>query len=450
MSRQQRSGLRFQSSKGQARNDVPVGKKQELDIERLAHDGRGIAFFQGRTWFVSGAMPNERVIARVLSARNKVVDAQTLNVLKPTAERITPFCSLAGQCGGCTLQHMPIAQQRRFKQEAVLNQLQRAGVEVAEVAPLVHGEEQGYRCRTRLAVKVDEKGQVKLGFRALASQAIVSVEQCPILVEPLRAVLPSLTPLLHSLARADAIGHLELFRGNATVLLVRLNRALSAEDEQKIREYCTTQAIQLWWQTKAEPYPDAQEQALFYELPEFGLQVDYRPGDFVQVNPAVNRQMVQQALNWLELRADEYVLDLYCGLGNFSLPLAQAVQSVTAVEGVETMVQRAQQTALRQGIENIEFMCADLSQAQSSAAWAKQVYSAVVLDPPRDGADEVVKQLATMPIERILYVSCNPATLARDAATLQEAGYQLKRLAALDMFSQTGHVEAMTLFVRRK
>lgn len=450
MSRQARNSLRFQPARGAVRDDLPVGKKQLLEIERLAHDGRGIAFVQGRSWFVSGAMPGERVLARVLAVRNKVVDAQVMSVEQAGAERQQPFCPLAGQCGGCTLQHMPIGMQRAFKQDSVLDSLQRAGVQVGEVFPMLQGPEHAYRRRARIAVRRNRQGEVQLGFRALASQQIVEVGHCPVLVEPLQAVFPGLVALVKGLEQADAIGHLELFHGNQVALLVRLNRPLKETDQQRMRNYCAKQGMQLWWQEQDAVRADVPEQPLFYELEPSGLQIDYQPGDFVQVNAVVNQAMVQQALDWLAPEPDDHLLDLYCGLGNFSLPLARLVRCVTAVEGVQSMVGRARQSARRQGVRNIDFQCCDLSGPQLHESWAQQQYSAVLLDPPRDGAAQVVEQLAKMFAEKILYVSCNPATLARDAALLQGKGYKLARLAALDMFSHTGHVEAMALFVRSK
>lgn len=449
MSRQQRSSLRFQSARGVQQTDLPVGKKQPLSIERLAHDGRGIAFHAGRTWFVSGAMPGEQVIARVLSVRNKIVDAQVIEVQQACSRRQQPFCAVAGRCGGCTLQHMPIAEQREFKQAYIAEQMQRAGVEVGEWLPTLQGQERGYRRRTRIAVRLDKQGALQVGFRALASQQIVETTQCPILVEPLQKLYAELVPFLKTLKQTRAIGHLELFYGNQPALLVRLTQTLNIEDQHLLRDFCQQQRTQLWWQTQAEPYPDNEGDNLYYELQPYDLQIDYQPGDFVQVNAEVNVAMVQQALAWLDLQPDDQVLDLFCGLGNFSLPMARTVASVVAVEGVESMVQRAQQAAKRQGLERVEFYHFDLSQPLTEAAWMQQKFSAVVLDPPREGAAQAVEQLAKTATKKILYVSCNPATLARDALVLQTQGYQLKRLAALDMFSQTGHVEAMALFVRK-
>lgn len=449
MSRKQRTGLRFQPAGGAQPSGPVVGQKQQLTIERLAHDGRGIGFAARRTWFVMGALPGEQVQARVLAARSKVVDAQVERVLQPHPERQTPFCSDAGQCGGCTLQPMPVAQQREFKQAFLAEQLERAGVEVQQWWPTLTGPEQGYRRRARIAVRRDKSGQVHVGFRAHASQQIISVAECPVLVPALQPAFKQLCDFVRQLPSAGAIGHLELFSGTTAALLVRLTRPLNAAEQAAWRRFCTSLPLQLWWQDDAEPYPDQPQQALAYPLEPYGLQVNYRPGDFAQVNASVNLAMLEQALQWLELQPEDRVLDLFSGLGNFTLPMAQQVAEVVAVEGVAGMVERAQATAQQQGLTNVSCHHHDLSQPFATASWAQAGFNAIVLDPPRDGAAEAVAQLAKLNAEKILYVSCNPATLARDAAVLVELGYALVRLSAVDMFTHTGHVEAMALFESR-
>ena len=231
-------------------------------------------------------------------------------------------------------------------------------------------------------------------------------------------------------------------------MLVRHTAALSEADLDRLQAFCTAQAAQLWLQGSAEPQPlDPQEQ-LSYRLDAYDLNLAYRPGDFVQVNQPVNDAMVAQALEWLAPQADERVLDLFCGLGNFALPLAQRVRELVAVEGVQTMVERAALNAQRNNLGNAHFFQADLSNPLAEASWAQGGFAAVLLDPPRDGALQVVKQIAALGAKRVLYVSCNPATLARDSAELLAQGYQLERVGVLDMFPQTAHVEAMALFVK--
>lgn len=442
-------GLRFQPSGGTRAVAVPVGKKQKLVIERLANDGRGIAFNEGRTWFVSGALPGEQIEARVLSAHAKVVEARTERLITVSNERRAEACVHAKICGGCSLQHMPHSQQLELKQRLLSEQLSRlANLQPQQwVAPLL-GPELGYRRRARIAVRWNQKAKhLDVGFRAQASQDIIAISQCPVLVQPLQPILQALPELLRSLHKPQAIGHVELFNGNSSAVLVRHTAPLSEADQQLLADFCAQQQAQLWLQGEAEPAP-YKAQTLSYELQGFGLELAYQPGDFVQVNPQVNAAMVRQALDWLAPQAHERVLDLFCGLGNFALPLAQQVRELVAVEGVAAMVERARLNAQNNGIANAHFFHADLSKPLAQASWAQGGFAAVLLDPPRDGAFEVVKQMASLGAQRLVYVSCNPTTLARDSAELLAQGYQLERAGILDMFPQTAHVEAMALFVK--
>ena len=444
-------GLRFQPSGGARTPQVPVGKKQLLDIERLANDGRGIAFVDGRTWFVAGALPGERVEARVLAARSQVVEARSERVLNASEQRRLEPCAHARRCGGCSLQHMPHADQLALKQRMLEEQLRRlAGVQPQEwAAPLV-GPEFAYRRRARIAVRWEVKGKrLQVGFRAAASQDIVAIDDCPVLVQPLQPILRALPALLGELDRPQAIGHVELFHGSASAVLVRHTAPLGEADLARLQAFCLAQQAQLWLHGSGEPQPFDPAQRLGYRLETWDLQLDYRPGDFVQVNAPVNEAMVAQALDWLAPQAHERVLDLFCGLGNFALPLAHQVRELVAVEGVQAMVERAAANAANNGLSNAHFFQADLSNPLAEASWAQGGFAAVLLDPPRDGALQVVQQIAALGAERLVYVSCNPATLARDSAELQGQGYRLVKAGILDMFPQTAHVEAMALFVRQ-
>ncbi|MFG0380005.1 23S rRNA (uracil(1939)-C(5))-methyltransferase RlmD [Pseudomonas sp. zbq_18] len=441
-------GLRFQPSGGERKAQVPVGKKQKLDIERLANDGRGIGFVDGRSWFVAGALPGEEVEARVLATRAQVVEARTERVLRAVEQRRQPPCAHAGQCGGCTLQHLPHGEQLALKQRSLTEQLQRvAGVQPDEwAAPLV-GSEFAYRRRARIAVRWDVKNKhLDVGFRAASSQDIVAIGDCPVLVQPLQTLLRALPAQLRGLDKPQAIGHVELFHGTRSAMLVRHTASLGEADLLRLRAFCSEHAAQLWLQGSGEPEADQQGQRLGYRLEPWNLELQYRPGDFVQVNGQVNQAMVEQALDWMAPHTGERVLDLFCGLGNFALPLAQTVAEVVAVEGVEVMVQRAQANAEDNGLGNAHFFQADLSKPLAEAHWASRGFDAILLDPPRDGALEVVKGIHRLGARRLVYVSCNPATLARDTAELVAQGYRLKRAGILDMFPQTAHVEAMALF----
>lgn len=440
--------LRFQPAGGE-RNSLPVGKKQMLNIERLSHDGRGIAFLDGRTWFVSGALPDEQVQVQVLSARSKVVEAQVVALHSSSAARITPQCQWAGQCGGCTLQHISHAQQIELKHANLVEQLSREGVTAQTWAEPLVGPAFAYRRRTRVAVRYDVKHKhVQVGFRGLASTAIVEVAECVILVAELQPVFAGLSALLNGFKQPQALGHIELFSGRSHALLLRHTQALHLDDLEQLRAYCAEYKVQLWLQGVGEPQPDQAGLTLSYAVPQFGLDIAYQPGDFVQVNAQMNEAMIAQALEWLAPQAEDRVLDLFCGLGNFALPLAQHTQQVVAVEGVATMLARARDNARANQLGNVEFYHCDLSASMRSEVWSRQGFNAALLDPPREGAQAVVADLAKLKVPRIVYVSCNPATLARDAAVLIARGYRLEKACVLDMFAQTGHTEAMALFVK--
>lgn len=441
--------LRFQPAGGE-RNTLPVGKKQVLNIERLAHDGRGIAFVEGRTWFVSGALPGEQVQVQVLSARSKVVEAQVVALHSRSSQRIEPKCQWVGQCGGCTLQHITHAQQVELKHANLVEQFSREGVTPEEWAKPLLGPAFAYRRRARVSVRYDAKQKhVYVGFRGLASSTIVEVTDCSVLVDELQPLFAGLGTLLNGFKQPQALGHVELFSGRSTALLLRHIQALHPEDLQQLRSYCAEQGAQLWLQGVGEPQPAQAGQELSYPLSRFALDIAYQPGDFVQVNAIMNEAMIVQALEWLAPQADERILDLFCGLGNFALPLAMQAAEVVAVEGVAAMLRRASGNAEACRINNVRFYHSDLTRPLRENSWACSKFAAALLDPPREGAQAVVADIAKLKVSRIVYVSCNPATLARDAAVLTSRGYRLHKAGVLDMFAQTGHAEAMALFVKK-
>ncbi|MCQ3034061.1 23S rRNA (uracil(1939)-C(5))-methyltransferase RlmD [Pseudomonas syringae] len=445
-------GLRFQPAGGTRANQIPTGKKQRLTIERLANDGRGIVFFEGKTWFVAGSLAGEEVEARVLNAHGKIVEARTERVFQGSAMRRPAPCVHFGRCGGCSVQHVPHAEQLALKQRMLAEQLQRvAGVEPEQWAAPLTGPEFAYRRRARVAVRWDVKAKrLDVGFRAAASQDIVAIDECPVLVQALQPIMMQLPGMLKSFSKPQVLGHVELFWGTSSAVLVRHTAPLAESDLNNLKAFCHTHDAQLWLHGDGDPQPVDASQSLGYRLEPWDLELAYRPGDFIQVNAAVNTAMIEQALEWLAPQADERVLDLFCGLGNFALPLAKTVKEVVAVEGVATMVERATRNAMSNDLHNVAFFQADLSQPLDKAEWAVQGFTAVLLDPPRDGAFEVVRKLKTLGARRLLYVSCNPATLARDTVELLSQGYRLKRAGILDMFPQTAHVEAMALFEASK
>lgn len=445
-------GLRFQPAGGTRATQIPTGKKQRLTIERLANDGRGIAFFEGKTWFVAGSLAGEEVEARVLNTHGKIVEARTERVFQGSAMRRAAPCVHFGRCGGCSVQHVPHTEQLALKRRMLAEQLQRvAGVAPEQWAEPLTGPEFAYRRRARVAVRWDVKAKrLDVGFRAAASQDIVAIDECPVLVQALQPIMMQLPGMLKSFSKPQVLGHVELFWGTSSAVLVRHTAPLAEADLNNLKAFCHTHDAQLWLHGEGDPQPVEASQSLGYRLEPWDLELAYRPGDFIQVNAAVNTAMIEQALEWLAPQPDERVLDLFCGLGNFALPLAKTVKEVVAVEGVATMVERATANAMSNDLHNVTFFQADLSQPLDKAEWAAQGFSAVLLDPPRDGAFEVVRKLKTLGARRLLYVSCNPATLARDTVELLSQGYRLKRAGILDMFPQTAHVEAMALFEASK
>ncbi|WP_037044426.1 23S rRNA (uracil(1939)-C(5))-methyltransferase RlmD, partial [Pseudomonas sp. BAY1663] len=379
-----------------------------------------------------------------------IVEARCERVFAGSAQRRVEPCPHARQCGGCNLQHAGADDQLALKQRTLNEQLARfAGLQPEAWAAPLTGPELGYRRRARLAVRWDAKAlHLDIGFRAAASQQIVSIEQCPVLVQPLQSLLPGLLATLRGLDKPQAIGHVEVFSGTTEALLVRHTVALPDSDLARLLAFAHEYRAQLWLQGEGEPQAVEPAPFLGYRLARWQLELAWQPGDFVQVNAPVNEAMVAQALEWLAPAQGERVLDLFCGLGNFSLPLARQGAQVVGVEGVEAMVERARENARRNGLAHAHFYRADLSKPLAGAPWARGGFAAVLLDPPRDGALQIVRQMSMLDARRVVYVSCNPATLARDAAELVAQGYRLKRAGVLDMFPQTAHVEAMALFER--
>ncbi|MEH6565171.1 MAG: 23S rRNA (uracil(1939)-C(5))-methyltransferase RlmD [Halopseudomonas sp.] len=432
--------------------DAPaaIGQRIEVTLERLTHDGRGIGRWQGRTVFVEGALPGEQVQARVVRARSKLIEARQEQILQASAERQPPRCRHAELCGGCSLQHMPHAQQLEIKQQALAQQLQHfAGVQPAQWTSALQGPAYGYRQRTRVSVRWDGRRQaLEVGFRQRASNDLVAVQECPVLVPVLQPVIAELPALLRSLASARDLGHVELIGTEQPALVVRHLGTLDAADQQQLAGFAAHHGLALWLQPGDESSlhcvsGDNSEPS--YSLVDQQLRLSFSPGDFTQVNAEINQAMVNQALDWLALQPGEQVLDLFCGIGNFALAMARLGAQVTGIEGSEAMVLRAQHNARINGLEALHFFSADLSKPLELPADSPS-YTAALLDPPRDGAEQLVADLAALGIERILYISCNPATLARDAGILATKGYGLVRAGVMDMFPQTSHVEAMALF----
>ncbi|CAM3567807.1 23S rRNA (uracil(1939)-C(5))-methyltransferase RlmD [Parendozoicomonas haliclonae] len=427
----------------------------EVTIESLAHDGRGIVKEHGRVMLVEGAVPGDKVKIRIVNQTTKRIDAAVSKVIEPSADRVAPPCPWFDQCGGCNMQHIRSEALLGIKQDIVLGQLQRlAGLAPESLeAPLV-SEPFGYRSRARLAVRW-WNGQVHFGFRAAGSKDIVSIGECLVLAPELSALIAPLREVLESSKNRKIISHIELAKAdNGTAVLLRLVGTMPEVDRERWQVLAMERQLHLYMQTDSSAVsmtcihaPDGSD-SLRYELPEQGLTLAFQPIDFTQVNPEINQKMVSQALEWLALKPSEQVLDLFCGMGNFTLPLARQCREAVGVEGVMALVERGRMNAVANGMDNASFEQADLAAEPGRRVWMSRVYDAMLLDPPRTGALEILQQMVNALPSRILYVSCNPATLARDAGFLREQGYRLARFGIMDMFPQTTHVESMGLFVR--
>ncbi|WP_028022962.1 23S rRNA (uracil(1939)-C(5))-methyltransferase RlmD [Enterovibrio calviensis] len=423
-------------------------KHKAMSVERLDHQGDGVAFDGKKPVFIAGALPGEDVVVQVTEDKRQFARAKLIKVSKPSAERVKPFCQHYGRCGGCNLQHLAHDAQIEAKQET-LSQLMKkfAAADLTQDAP-VRSEDLGYRRRVRLSVKISKDGKLEMGFRQRSSKDIVTVTHCPVLDTDLDSLLPKVYALLDGLRGRRIIGHIELVGSDAgRVLFVRAVKPLHDEDVASLKQFADEQALILYVQQA-----DADAERLSGESPHYSLDtltLAFEPQDFIQVNADINQKMIAQALDWLALSDDDNILDLFCGLGNFSLPIATQVASVVGVEGVDDMVQRASENAKRNGLGNASFYHANLELDAAGSDWGKQRYSKVLLDPARAGALGVMPYVAQSGAERVVYVSCNPATLARDSQALLERGYTLARLGMLDMFPHTGHLESMALFIKK-
>lgn len=429
-----------------------------LQIDRLSHEGRGVARTEdGRIVFVRNALPGETVLAKVTRVKRQLWEASAIEVqASPSEHRVTPPCAHAQICGGCNLQHVSISEQRRHKQAVLTEQLAHfGGLSPTEgfLPPLVDVTE-GYRRKARLACKyVVARERVMVGFREAASHFIADIESCPVLIERVGTLLPQLSEMMTGLSIRDKIPQIEVAAGDDEIaFVVRHLAPLSVSDLQAWVSFCQAHHITLYLQpggldTVHKVWPDDQRERLTTSIPNLDLTYHFHPLDFLQVNKAINDQLIPLALSLLELSPDDRVLDLFCGLGNFTLPIAQKVAEVVGVEGSLEMVQRGSENAKANGLDNIAFHQADLTKPIAEQSWFGE-YDKLLIDPPRSGAADVVSQIHQLKPRRVVYVSCNPATLARDVGLLHSAGYKLKKAGILDMFPHTKHVESIALLVR--
>lgn len=424
-----------------------------LVIERLAHDGRGVArAANGKTVFVDQALPGEHVEIAIHLTRKRFDEAHIKSLLTTSEQRVAPPCPHFGHCGGCDLQHLSVDAQRAHKREVVRDLFSRQGITLTDIGS-IQGSDQGYRRRARLGVKVDSQGKTRLGFRAAHSHRLVDIERCPVLVDALQQLLAPLRELLETLDAPSLVGHIELLAtATEQVVLVRQLKE-HTQDAERWQAFAQRQQVALGtWLGRETPTlhwhgaPPVLEESLALDG-QPPLTLSFAPGDFLQVNAQVNQQIVAHVIEWLAPKSGQKLLDLFAGIGNFSLPIAAAGAKVHAVEGNPAMVARIANNAKRNQLM-ISSQQADLTDTVSvNALFASHRDSdALVLDPPRSGGEAICLALAHHPVPQVVYISCDPATLARDAAHLVHAGYRVKQVAVADMFLHTAHVETLILF----
>ena len=429
---------------------MPVGI-----IESLDHEARGVTRLEGKTVFVEGALPGEKV--EFVSFRKKPTYevARVERIIKASADRVSPKCPHFGVCGGCSMQHLDPAAQVAAKQRVLEANLWHLGrIKAEQLYAPIYGSPWGYRLRARLSARlVPKKGGMLVGFHERKSSYVADMRQCENLPLHVSALLVPLRELIGSLSIADAMPQIELAVGEyMTALVLRILAPLTAADEDLLRAFADRHRIVFYLQPKGPAtayrfYPVDGPQ-LSYVLPDFGIEHAFSPTEFTQVNHAINRVLVRRALTLLSPQAGERIADMFCGLGNFTLPIARSGARVVGIEGSEELVRRAGENAAANGLADcVEYGVANLFEATPESLAALGRFDKMLIDPPREGAVELVKAIGEDAPSRIVYVSCNPATLARDAAILvTQKGYRLKGAGVVNMFPNTSHVESIALF----
>lgn len=438
-----------------ARRRLPL-EPVDVEISDLAHDGRGVGRVGEKVAFVHGALPGERVSARLTGRNRRFDEAITLAVELPSGQRVEPECPWFGYCGGCALQHLEHAAQLHWKEQRLRENLRRIGqVEPESWLPPIHANPWNYRRRARLSVRnVPGKGRVLVGFREIGGRYVADIEACRVLHPAFADRLMELSALIGALSIPDRIAQIECAAGDASAaVVIRHLDALTSADQDHLIAWSEHSGIAVWLQSGGADsverlWPEVH--SLTYRLEAFDLEFAFHPQQFIQVNAAVNRELTRKAVELMAAGPDERIVDLFCGLGNFSLPLARSAGEVLGIELDEPLIESARRNAQANGIDNARFVAADLMQSVEELAWMRETFDGVLIDPPRSGAAEILPLVAATGASRIVYVSCDPATLARDAGTLvNEYGYRLECAGIADMFPHTSHVESLALFDKR-
>ena len=426
-------------------------------IESLDHEARGITYVEGKKVFVDGALPSEIVEYASFRRKPSFEIAHLVRVLSSSPSRVVPRCEYFGICGGCAMQHLDLSAQVAAKQRFLEDSLLDIGrVRAGQILSPIHGAPWGYRQRARLGVRnVPKKGGVLIGFHERRSSYIADMRSCAVLPPHVSALLLPLRELVAALSVSERLPQIEVAVGEqCTALVLRILEPLTGSDEELLRVFADRHGVVFYLQPKGPDtvyrFHPVSGVRLSYTLPEFGLELEFRPTDFTQVNHAVNRVLVRRALRLLDPQPGERIADLFCGLGNFTLPIACSGASVVGVEGSQVLVERGRECAVANGLAGrVEFAVANLFECTVESLAILGRFDKMLIDPPREGAIEVVKALEADGPRRIVYVSCNPATLARDAAVLVHVkGYSFKAVGAVNMFPHTGHVESVAVFER--
>lgn len=426
----------------------------ETVIENLSHEGRGVARIEGKTVFVACALAGEKLRFKYTKVNRRFDEGMAESILEPSPIRVEPECEFFSVCGGCNLQHMQAEEQIKFKQSVLLENFEHIGKVVPEeiLEPLT-GPVWNYRHKARLGVKyVPKKGRVLVGFREKFSPYVADMISCKVLHESVGEKLHLLSGLIETLSIKDKIPQIEVAIGdNECSMIFRVLESLSEEDISKLIAFGDEQNIRILQQPQGpdsvQPVTDNADDLLCYRIEKYNVDFYFKANDFTQINPQINRKMIDRAIEFLDLQKEDIVLDLFCGLGNFTLPISRYVDRIIGVEGDDDLVERAKENACKNGIDNASFYKADLTQDLAGHSWLQEKPNKILIDPPRSGAIEVIPQIISMKPQKILYISCHPATLARDAGVLvNDHGYKLVKAGVMDMFPHTAHVESIALF----
>ena len=447
----------------------PSTKKQSAGqvisvlIERLDHNGTGVGKYQNKPVFIESTLPKEQVKAKLTETKGKFFKAQLTEVVVPSEQRIQPSCTHFKTCGGCDLQHLTFDQHLAYKQKKVIDLFSRNQLLLAlPWQKSITSEPWQYRRKARIGVQYNKLGEPIIGFRQRSSNNLVSLKQCPILIKPAKNIFTHLKSVIKMLELPKSIGHVEVIYTQFITLIIRQLVPLNEHDTELWTNLADQQQWQIYIDDGKKIKPLTHTTPLYYQLTDYSsntqatdlssvlynksLRIYFEPKDFIQVNHNVNESMIKQAIEWLALKEDDQVLDLFCGLGNFSLPIAQQVKNVIGVEGQQAMVDKAAFNAEMNNITNAQFFQSDLNNHWLEQTWADKQYTKALLDPARAGAFEAIEQLITLNITHVVYVSCDPATLAKDSQLLVSNGYTIEKIAIMDMFAQTKHIETMVLF----